>query len=357
MGIFRFKDKNGRPHGPWLIQYPHRRDPVTGRVIYTTRTAGPSKRVAQRMLAKMLLEWEQRKVRGQDRVKPQTVAQLTDWYLSLPEVRAKRSYEDDVQRVKMIKAELGSLMAHELDAKALTNWRARMLQKKSSFGRPYAPGTVNRLMDTIKRMYNLAQRDGLQERNPCWKVRALPENNQRDRVVTPEEFRALFRELAPYARMPILTAYLTGMRIGEVLSLTWAQVDQTTGMFDLPRAKTKTNQPRLVPIPGPVLEWLAKQDSSDPQGWVFQRDGQPLGNLGKGFKSACQRAGIPAAVIHDLRHSFVTLLRRAGVERSIIMKVTGHQTDKMFDRYNKVDLEETTQAVGQMADICGSAQD
>lgn len=53
-------------------------------------------------------------------------------------------------------------------------------------------------------------------------------------------------------------------------------------------------------------------------------------------------------MFHGLRHTFNTNMRKAGVSESVIMAVTGHSTMAMFDRYNKIDLEDTRQAVGRM---------
>jgi integrase len=52
-------------------------------------------------------------------------------------------------------------------------------------------------------------------------------------------------------------------------------------------------------------------------------------------------------VFHDLRHSFNTYMRKAGVAQSVIMKITGHSTDEMFRRYNSIDSDDARQAMDQ----------
>ncbi|MCP4682630.1 MAG: tyrosine-type recombinase/integrase, partial [Desulfobacterales bacterium] len=56
---------------------------------------------------------------------------------------------------------------------------------------------------------------------------------------------------------------------------------------------------------------------------------------------------------HDLRHSFNTHMRRAGVPESVIMKITGHSTREMFDRYSTVDADDARQAVEKMSSFLG----
>ena len=48
---------------------------------------------------------------------------------------------------------------------------------------------------------------------------------------------------------------------------------------------------------------------------------------------------------HDLRHTYVTYMRKAGVPESVIMKITGHSTREMFDRYNTVDADDAKDAI------------
>jgi integrase len=55
-------------------------------------------------------------------------------------------------------------------------------------------------------------------------------------------------------------------------------------------------------------------------------------------------------VYHDLSHTFNTFMRKAGVEESVMMEITGHSTREMFDRYNPVqyntiDADDATQAM------------
>lgn len=68
-------------------------------------------------------------------------------------------------------------------------------------------------------------------------------------------------------------------------------------------------------------------------------------SIQSGFKDACERAGIEDFRFHDLRHCFVTNMRKAGVPESVIMKITGHKTASMFLRYNTVDKEDAREAM------------
>ena len=60
--------------------------------------------------------------------------------------------------------------------------------------------------------------------------------------------------------------------------------------------------------------------------------------------NACRKARITNFRFHDLRHTFNTNMRKAGVDQSVIMKLTGHKTPSMFQRYNTVDLDDAKNA-------------
>ena len=79
-----------------------------------------------------------------------------------------------------------------------------------------------------------------------------------------------------------------------------------------------------------------------------------------GLSALCKKAGIKYGrfkkggfVFHDLRHTFNTNMRKAGVQESVIMEITGHSTREMFDRYNTIDEEDAQKAVNQLEVFLG----
>ena len=94
---------------------------------------------------------------------------------------------------------------------------------------------------------------------------------------------------------------------------------------------------------------------TDNDNHVFQFNGKPVGDIRTGLKKACKKAKIKYGrfvkdgfIFHDLRHTFNTNMRKAGVQESVIMEVTGHSTREMFDRYNSIDEDDTRKALDQM---------
>jgi integrase len=66
------------------------------------------------------------------------------------------------------------------------------------------------------------------------------------------------------------------------------------------------------------------------------------------FVRASRKASVANATFHDLRHTFTTNARRAGIDHLTIMKITGHKTMSVFKRDNTVDEADLRQAMSQM---------
>lgn len=94
-----------------------------------------------------------------------------------------------------------------------------------------APATVNRELACLKTIFSKAVKNGKAERNPTQGVKMLKENNERDRVLSLEEYARLLAHCPDYLKPIVKLAYHTGMRQGEILSLTWGQVDMKEGFI------------------------------------------------------------------------------------------------------------------------------
>ena len=324
------------------------------RAKFKTEVVGRSMRFARKLLAKREAEWEQRRFaeehNGAEKSVHYMFSELVAWYLSLPKVQQKRSYQKDVQRSKYLLDYFGSMRADKIKPSMVEIFQHQMLNSKSRYGKPFKPGTVNRKVALLKRIFNLAIREDMVMKNPCWKVTMLPENNQRERILSPDEYQDLLKELAPHIVPVVRVAYHTGMRLSEILGLTWNRVDMKDGYLDLEAEDTKTAEPRRIYFDENL--WEVFRDAAKVRGinhdQVFTRRGKLIKCIRNGFDSACARAGILDFTFHDLRHTFNTNMRKAGVDQTVIMKLTGHKTLAMFNRYNTVDQDDARQAMGRL---------
>ncbi len=342
VGVFqKYRDSKDRPRGPWFVQYPDRIDPQTGKTIWKTIKHGFSKQAAQRFLEAKKTELLDRKDRGIAHQKPLTFQELMDKHLERPDVKAKSSYRNMLFQGRALKEYFGCQRADRIVPGDAETFRGAMLTKG------YSPAYVNRHIALMRRAYNLAIRDRLVDRNPCLGINQLSENNERDRVLSFDEWQRLQKELAPHVLALARFAYYTGMRLGEILGLTWDRVNVKEGWIQLRSEDTKTKRPRrvyLTPQASDVLRMVAQVRSIKSR-IVFLYKGKPVSSIKTAFRAACRRAGIDAFHFHDLRHCFVTNMRRAGVPKSVIMTMTGHRTENMFHRYNTVDEDDMKAAL------------
>jgi integrase len=207
-----------------------------------------------------------------------------------------------------------------------------------------ANASINRELAALKRMFSLAIQAGKLLHRPY--IPMLREDNARQGFFERPAFESMRARLSPDLQ-PIATfAYLTGWRIqSEVLPLTWGHVDRTVGIVRLESGTTKNGDGRVFDYSGlPDLvdlfnalwtshETLAKQKHTICP-WVFHRAGKQIKNFRHAWVSACKAAGCPGRIPHDLRRTAVRNLVRAGVPERVAMKVTGHKTRSVFDRYD-----------------------
>ena len=188
--------------------------------------------------------------------------------------------------------------------------------------RGMAPGTIRRELATLTAAQNFLHRDGQLTRIIAAPLPKKPE--PKDRWLTRHEAARLLnacrhggRETRHYLPLFVLIGLYTGARKEAILSLTWKQVDFTTGriVFAIPgRAKTKKRRP-TIPMSRRLRTFLqlAWQRRSSDTGPVIHNGGQAIQRIDKGFRAAAKRAGLEDVTPHTLRHTRGTWLAQSGV--------------------------------------------
>lgn len=209
------------------------------------------------------------------------------------------------------------------------------------------PATVNRYTATIKHMIRKAVEWEMAHEDILRKVRGakhLPENNKRLRYLSVEECKTFIHGCAPHLRPVVIALFHTGVRLNEILSLTWNRVDLLHGFIHLD--KTKNDERRDIPISSTLHETLSGIVRRIDSPYVFLGvDGKRIKSIRTGFKSALRRAGITDFKIHDCRHTFASHLVMGGVPLYTVGKLLGHKDPLMTQRYAHLAPEQMTAAV------------
>lgn len=198
------------------------------------------------------------------------------------------------------------------------------------------PATVNRELSLLSHLCTKAIAWGHLAEHPMkgGKVKKLPGETMRERILTPEEEARLLAEDSPRLRPLLILALETGMRRGEILALTWDRVDLRQGEILL--TQTKNGRFRRASLTDRAMEILrALSPGAGATGLVFTRaNGKPMRDIREGFAGAKERAKVTGIRFHDLRHTFAIRLATSGVDIVIVQRLLlGHQTLAMTQRY------------------------
>jgi integrase len=213
-------------------------------------------------------------------------------------------------------------------------------------GKPIAPATVNRKIALLRAVINAAARE-YQWLETAPLFRCLPEKNERVRFITPTEVHRLLAALEePYRSMAKL-AVGTGLRQGNVLNLTWEQVDFQNRVLSFPDRVMKNNLPLVIPINQTAMEairpWVGKHEK-----YVFVRsDGTNVRQVcSKMWKAVLKEAGISNFKWHDLRHTWASLMRQSGMGLDVIQELGGWQDSNIVKRYAHLSVDHLSQHSG-----------
>ncbi len=290
-------------------------------------------------------------------IKPEakvTFQELTDWYLGLEKVKALASYPSLDVYLKKFNSEFGNVIVDQIKPADLENLRA----KRKAQG--MADATVDHEIGAAQRVINKAFDNDLVSGDtlkPFKKVKKLlrRNSNARKKIITLKEFRDLAEKLPPHAKRIMVTAFYTGMRRGEILSLTWPQVDMKNRIIRLAAEDTKDREARIIPICEELHQVLKEIPRNPQDDHVFLYQGGPIKSIRGCLIGACKTAGInygrfleDGFIFHDLRHTFNTNMRKAGNAQSVRMAITGHSTDEMDRRYDTVDEQDMRVALDRM---------
>ncbi len=213
--------------------------------------------------------------------------------------------------------------------------------------------TVNRELALLKRMFNLAINwDLFFDVNPVRKVKYFREVNVGLRVVSPEEEEKLLRNASPCIQDLVRFGLNTGLRIGEIFSLRWSDVDSENNVLNI--LAPKTQKIRTVPINGEARKVLGYWALGRRNEFVFYNPetGKPFVDLDAGFALACKKAGVEGVTWHTLRHTFASRLVNRGVDIVTVQQLLGHSSLAVTMRYTHTNLDSKRAAVAKLETSC-----
>jgi integrase len=264
--------------------------------------------------------------------------------------RTAAEYESAFNR--LVKPRIGRLGIYEVR-------RSHIIKILDEIEDTNGPVAADRTLAYVRKAFNwYATRDD-QFNVPVVRgmARVKPKERARTRVLSDEEIRAIWPELAKAGTFGAFTKtlLLTAQRRDEVAQMSRKEID-SDGIWTIPAERYKSKRPHFVPLSKPALAGIAAQPKHDDCDYVFpSRAKTPYSGFSKSkakldkavfaaMKKQAKRGAkvepIPNWTLHDLRRTAKTLMARAGVRPDISERVLGHViagVEGTYDRHSYAD--------------------
>ena len=200
------------------------------------------------------------------------------------------------------------------------------------------PSAANRAIAVLGKMFALAVKWGMRADNPARGIERVPEH-PRERYLSAEELARLGAVLDAHPERASANAVrlllLTGARRNEVLHATWDQFYLDAGVWTKPAASTKQAKLHRVPLSPQAMALLAAMREAATGRFLFpgQSAERPLVDIKRFWAAACRQPGIEGARLHDLRHTYASVLVSSGLSLPIIGALLGHSQPSTTARY------------------------
>jgi integrase len=251
--------------------------------------------------------------------------------------------------LKKTEADLGHLSATGASSKDFAAYRQRRLSAGD------APASANRVLQMCRAAFNLAVKRAELGRAPHIEL-SSEAGNARQGFTDLAQLETLLAALPGDLRDFTRFGFETGWRKGEIASLTWADLDGDT--IRLRGEHSKNGESRALPCVGTLGEILERRRQARQMAcqFVFHRDGAPVADFKKSWATATKKAGLGGLLFHDLRRSACRGMLRAGVPMAVAMKISGHKTTSMFQRYAIVAESDLAEALTRTQNFRESAR-
>ena len=191
----------------------------------------------------------------------------------------------------------------------------------------------------IRHALNLAVEWSMLDRDPTTGVPLFNVDNKVEHYLDAEQLDRLLVVLRgdPNRAVCGIALFLlsTGCRLNEALRATWAQIDRVSRVWRIPAANSKSKRVRSVPLNDSALDVISRLDTEGKFENLFVnlQSGKPYTTIMKVWGRLRGKAGLPHLRIHDLRHSYASMLVNAGRSVYEVQQILGHSDPSVTQRY------------------------
>jgi integrase len=284
-----------------------------------------------------------------------TLQELIDRYKEtvLP-TKPKSAYEQSNQ-LDWWAEQLGHYYLADITTPVISETKDKLLRTPTKHGKRRSPATAVRYLAVLSHAFTVATKEWQWvDDNPLRNVTKPKESRGRVRYLDKDEIQRLRDACCTsdnkYLETIFVLAISTGMRKGEILSLSWSDVDLAKKSITL--QETKNGERRSVPLAGEaykLLKKLGKVRNID-NNLLFpgKRKRKQPGKIDTSWRKALTAAGIKDYRFHDNRHTAASHLAMNGASLAEIAEVLGHKTLAMVKRYAHLSEAHTSKVVSRM---------
>lgn len=296
----------------------------------------------------------------------------------LLESKEKRSAEVIAWHIKLLLPYIGALDIHQVHDETLEPFKAARRQGHPADAdgklRPVSPTTINRSLEVVRTVLTRAARAWRDEAGRPWLdmapplITMLPECRRAPHPITWDEQDALFPQLPPHLQRMALFTVNTGLRDENVCGLRWdweTPVPEVgRSVFVIPAAEYKTGVPHVVILNDAAWSIIEDQrrrlkeaaEKGEPvAAFVFTYAGHRVGTMNNnGWQRARKNADLEEVRVHDLRHTYATRLRLAGIAQEDRNALMGHKARSMPEHYAAADIGRLIELANRVLDRSGT---
>jgi len=316
-----------RKNGDWYCRFQ-----INGERKHLKCTGAKSKREAEKMEASFMHKLQQQQNGVMPREdKNHNFNKLCDIFLDYSE-HNKKSAKQDKSRIKVIREFFKNIRyVKDIKPNDIEKFKVYLL----SLGLSRA--TVNRYLEILSKMFNMAIENEWIFKNPIKKGSKFAQKNYVVRSLTEEEENRLLEVLSTpeseYLKGIVIVALNTALRRQNILDLTWEQIDLVGRVIEI--TENKSNKHILKPINDTLYEYFTSIPLEKRSGYVFINyyTGKKCKEIKRAWKTAKEKANITNFRFHDLKHTVGTRLAKKGVPIPVIKEVLDHSDIKTTMRY------------------------
>jgi len=314
------------------------------------RLGAVSQEEAERLLAREIdrLEWErERRIHARP-----LFSDCARRFLL--ESKYKRSAVTLAYHVQMLLRYVGDLEVHKVHDDTLRPFI------EARFAEGASPTTVNRSLEVVRAILTRAARAYRDEDGLPWLeiapplITMLPEDPRQPYPISWDEQDRIFRQLPGHLASMALFAVNTGLRDSNLCGLRWAWEvplpEIARSVFVIPREAFKSRRPHVVILNDAAWSIVESRRGQHAE-WVFTFRGKPVQSMNNtAWQRARGKAGLAGVRIHDLRHTFATRLRAAGVHEEDRAALLGHACRSMPELYASADVRRLISLANRVLD-------